>query len=199
MNMGFNLVYRYLMEIFPQIDSRLLKAVAIEHRKDADAAANVVLTEILPFWSERPVTSASGLVDQSASTVALIDQSPRGLLDEDLGAEHEELSSLSRRQRVVVTSNDMDVGSAMECVAIASGHATETDHTCNPKLDSSRVLNTLNKALNMSTVSHFYDANDGYNQLSESKESEELILLGTHESSNEVGLAKLGKKIDIYK
>ncbi|XP_010522693.1 PREDICTED: uncharacterized protein LOC104801219 [Tarenaya hassleriana] len=46
--MGFNSVYRSLMEIFPQVDARILRAVAIEHPKDADEAVGVVLSEIVP-------------------------------------------------------------------------------------------------------------------------------------------------------
>ncbi|KAK2649232.1 hypothetical protein Ddye_016721 [Dipteronia dyeriana] len=187
--MGFNSVYRFLMEIFPQIDSRLLKAVAIEHSKDADAAANVVLTEILTFWSDRPVTSASHPEDQSSSSLVPKEQSPRGLADEDLGAENEELSTLSRRKRL---SKKTDMGSALEPESIASCHDAESDLICNHNSDSARAFNTLNKALDMSTVSHFYDANDGNSRLSESFESEELILLGkTQECSDVVGSKKL--------
>lgn len=47
--MGFNKVYKCLLEIFPEVDSRLLRAVAIEHPKNADSAAEVVLTEIIPY------------------------------------------------------------------------------------------------------------------------------------------------------
>ncbi|VVA89815.1 unnamed protein product [Arabis nemorensis] len=46
--MGFSSVYQSLTEIFPQIDSRLLRAVAIEHPLDADEAAAVVLSDIVP-------------------------------------------------------------------------------------------------------------------------------------------------------
>ncbi|KAG2267459.1 hypothetical protein Bca52824_062014 [Brassica carinata] len=48
--MGFTSVYRSLTEIFPQVDARMLRAVAIEHPKDADEAAAVVLSDILPSW-----------------------------------------------------------------------------------------------------------------------------------------------------
>ncbi|CAK8571957.1 unnamed protein product [Lathyrus sativus] len=51
--MGFNSVYRSLQDIFPQVDSRLLRAVAIEHPKDADIAAEIVLTEIIPSISKK--------------------------------------------------------------------------------------------------------------------------------------------------
>ncbi|KAH0898475.1 hypothetical protein HID58_048043 [Brassica napus] len=46
--MGYQMVYRSLKELFPQIDSRILKAVAIEHPKDADEAAAVVISDIAP-------------------------------------------------------------------------------------------------------------------------------------------------------
>ncbi|KAG7557816.1 hypothetical protein ISN44_As11g037610 [Arabidopsis suecica] len=48
--MGYKAVYRSLTELFPQIDARLLKAVAIEHPKDANEAAAVVVSEIVPFF-----------------------------------------------------------------------------------------------------------------------------------------------------
>lgn len=48
-NMGFNSVYQTLKELFPQVDARLLKAVAIEHAKDPDGAVESILTEVLPF------------------------------------------------------------------------------------------------------------------------------------------------------
>ncbi|KAI3829628.1 hypothetical protein L1987_03755 [Smallanthus sonchifolius] len=57
--MGFNSVYRVLQEVFPQVDSRALKAVAIEHSKDADAAVEVVLVEIIPNLPEKPLTVCS--------------------------------------------------------------------------------------------------------------------------------------------
>ncbi|XP_051143210.1 uncharacterized protein LOC127259710 [Andrographis paniculata] len=56
--MGFNKVYRLLQEIFPEIDARLLRAVAIEHSKDADAAVEIVLSEIIPFFMERSTPSS---------------------------------------------------------------------------------------------------------------------------------------------
>ncbi|XP_010422523.1 PREDICTED: uncharacterized protein LOC104707794 isoform X2 [Camelina sativa] len=48
--MGYKAVYSSLAELFPQIDARLLKAVAIEHPKDADEAAAVVVSEIVPLF-----------------------------------------------------------------------------------------------------------------------------------------------------
>ncbi|CAI9107873.1 OLC1v1007345C1 [Oldenlandia corymbosa var. corymbosa] len=57
--MGFKKVYNVLLEIFPEVDSRALRAVAIEHQKDADAAVEVVLTEVIPFLAERSAISVS--------------------------------------------------------------------------------------------------------------------------------------------
>ncbi|XP_075093893.1 uncharacterized protein LOC107788139 isoform X2 [Nicotiana tabacum] len=51
--MGFKKVYKALQEIFPEVDSRILRAVAIEHCKDPDTAVEVVLSEIIPCLSER--------------------------------------------------------------------------------------------------------------------------------------------------
>ncbi|XP_024017349.1 uncharacterized protein LOC112090398 isoform X2 [Morus notabilis] len=51
--MGFKSVYRCLQEVFPQIDARILKAVAIERSKDADAAVDDILTEVLPYMTRQ--------------------------------------------------------------------------------------------------------------------------------------------------
>ncbi|AED97978.1 hypothetical protein AtNW77_Chr5g0151831 [Arabidopsis thaliana] len=49
--MGFRSVYQSLTELFPQIDPKILRGVAIEHQHDADEAASVVISEIFPFSS----------------------------------------------------------------------------------------------------------------------------------------------------
>ncbi|KAJ4969573.1 hypothetical protein NE237_016274 [Protea cynaroides] len=54
--MGFSSVFRSLQEIFPQVDVRALKAVAMENCKDADVAVECVLLEVLPYL---PTTSES--------------------------------------------------------------------------------------------------------------------------------------------
>ncbi|XP_020269288.1 uncharacterized protein LOC109844595 [Asparagus officinalis] len=51
--MCFKLVFRSLQEVFPQVDLRILKAVAIEHPKDVDAAVEFVLSEVLPSLNEQ--------------------------------------------------------------------------------------------------------------------------------------------------
>ncbi|KAJ0113387.1 hypothetical protein Patl1_03430 [Pistacia atlantica] len=190
--MGFNTVFRFLSEIFPQIDARLLKAVAIEHSKDADAAANAVLTEILPYWTKPSETSSSpsegqiasrypskDLSDSSASSTLAKDQSFRDLSDID--GEPEEQSTLLRRRQLVRLRNG-DTGASSESGAITSGNAVNTASTHTHYTDST----SLSKSLDASTDSHFYDANDGSNHIGNS-ENEEVILLGkTQESSSEI-------------
>lgn len=46
--MASKLVFDYLLDIFPQIDSRILKAVAIEHYYNVDAAVESILLDVLP-------------------------------------------------------------------------------------------------------------------------------------------------------
>jgi len=41
-----------------QVDSRILRAVAIEHCKDADTAVEVVLNEVIPCLTKLPSTSS---------------------------------------------------------------------------------------------------------------------------------------------
>lgn len=41
-------VFRSLRELFPEVDPRMLKAVAIEHHNDADSAVVAVLDEVMP-------------------------------------------------------------------------------------------------------------------------------------------------------
>lgn len=57
--MGFSSVYRILQEVFPQVDSRILRAVAIEHAKDADLAVEAVITEVIPQLAEKSAAVSS--------------------------------------------------------------------------------------------------------------------------------------------
>lgn len=41
------------------MDTRILKAVAIEHSKDADAAVNDILTEVLPYMARQSTVRAN--------------------------------------------------------------------------------------------------------------------------------------------
>ncbi|KAL2556813.1 uncharacterized protein Fot_01552 [Forsythia ovata] len=73
--MGFKKVYKALQEIFPQIDSRALRAVAIEHSNDADAAVEAVLVEIIPLFTERSRQSSS------SSEIRSLTESPKVIVE----------------------------------------------------------------------------------------------------------------------
>ncbi|KAK9201695.1 hypothetical protein WN944_016901 [Citrus x changshan-huyou] len=174
-----------MVSFFAQIDTRLLKAVAIEHSKDADAAATIVLTEILPHWSKKSLTSSSVISNRTASSTSSKDLSLRRLSDRasDEIAEHEEHEELNtfRRRRNRSQPSSLEQGS------ITTGYATSTDLPCAHNSDSV----SLDKALNASAVSQSYDPNDSSGQLYGNPESEEVILLGkTPESVVEVGSDK---------
>ncbi|KAI3423213.1 CUE domain-containing protein [Psidium guajava] len=91
--MGFSAVYRCLHELFPQLDARVLKAVAIQNSKDADAAVEVVLSEILPYISvhKNPQSSPS----QYLGSLNLSDGEVRS----------DQPSSLSRRRSMPKKAN----------------------------------------------------------------------------------------------
>ncbi|CAN1855336.1 hypothetical protein LINPERHAP1_LOCUS41667 [Linum perenne] len=55
--MGFKTVYQLLMDVFPQVDVRMLKAVALEHSKDPDTAVEAVLCEILPVLESKSLVT----------------------------------------------------------------------------------------------------------------------------------------------
>lgn len=77
--MGFKTVYKALQEIFPEVDSRVLRAVAIEHCKDADTAVEVVLSEVIPYLTKLPSTSSehSGVTVKSSEAAVDADGAPQ--------------------------------------------------------------------------------------------------------------------------
>ncbi|XP_059438564.1 uncharacterized protein LOC132171297 [Corylus avellana] len=164
--MGFNFVYRCLQEVFPKVDSRLLRAVAIEHPKDADQAVDVVLKEIIPYLS-----------GQSTSPT---------IFTEDNEVESEEQMDLLSQQQVI---EKPDVGPSSEPLPIDGEAAKETDHTGSVlHADATPLVEALNESL----VSDFYDANDGNDQSCVYTENEEVILLGkAQENSAKVGLNQI--------
>ncbi|XP_038681707.1 uncharacterized protein LOC119982417 isoform X2 [Tripterygium wilfordii] len=134
--MGFNSVYRSLIEIFPQIDKRLLRAVAIEQSKDADAAVESVISEIIPYWSQRSFAAFSPPKD-----IRSVDTSDGGVESE---AEYEEQSKLLRR-RTVGAEREMGTSSG---VLLMNGQAYDNDGTLGAHLTGS----TNDEALTTSAV-----------------------------------------------
>ncbi|RDX84016.1 hypothetical protein CR513_34994, partial [Mucuna pruriens] len=132
--MGFNTVYRSLQEIFPQVDGRLLRAVAIEHPKDADLAAGIVLAEVIPFMSKNLPPTTPPPQENGQGT--------------PLNVEVESEERLRHCQLV----HDMDVGPS------SAPHSLSVEIT--KTADYSLGLD-LNVALDKSTLSNVSNSNDG--------------------------------------
>ncbi|XP_010652133.1 uncharacterized protein LOC100264786 isoform X2 [Vitis vinifera] len=166
--MGFKAVYRALQDVFPQVDARLLKAVAIEHSKDADAAVEFVLHDVLPFMSQHPGSSGSCYENQ------LLEDSSSGMV------EGEEESIPTDHQHVVEEAKAANVDLSTKSGSVADE---------NPNDD---------EAMDGSTALDFYDANDGHDEVYENTESEELIPLEQGQDiSSKVGPGRISNVIAI--
>ncbi|XVE73176.1 hypothetical protein DITRI_Ditri11bG0096300 [Diplodiscus trichospermus] len=154
--MGFNKVYECLQDIFPQVDSRILKAVAIENSKDVDAAAEIVLSEILPFLSKRTVSAPSSSQNQSA------------LLQPNEAVDEEESNQL-RWQKVL---SGKRTGSSTEPLL-------ETNEVVRNTCLTGAATNTDSLEERNAAATSKFDENK--NNEAADIESEELILLGNAE------------------
>ncbi|KAF5731514.1 hypothetical protein HS088_TW18G00192 [Tripterygium wilfordii] len=139
--MGFNLVYQSLIDIFPQIDKRLLRAVAIEHSKDVDAAVDSVISEIIPYWSQR-----SFAVFPPREDIRPVGTSDGGGESE---AENEEQSKLLRH-RTVSAEREVDTSSS---VPLMTGQAYDNDDTVGAHLTGS----TNDEALTTSAIENEHE------------------------------------------
>ncbi|KAK9945373.1 hypothetical protein M0R45_010893 [Rubus argutus] len=108
--MGFNAVFSSLKEVFPQVDFRVLKAVAIENSNDLDAAVNDVLNEVLPFLTKRPESPAKV-------------QTPGG---QPTAVNHEEQSKELIHQQV---DKEAEVGPFPEAGSTAGENTNNNGHT----------------------------------------------------------------------
>lgn len=177
LEMGFKSVYKCLQEIFPKVDSRLLRAVAIENSKDADQAVDVVLKEIIPYLSSQ----FGGPVNPHEDFLTSV--SP----PEDNEVESEDQVVLLRQQQRTV--DKADVGLSSELRSIASDDAKVTEDIGGAlHVDSTTLVEVQNDSMDLD----FYDANDGNDQSCGHTENEEVILIGmTHENSAKVGLNEM--------
>ncbi|CAL2280908.1 unnamed protein product [Prunus armeniaca] len=109
--MGFNAVYGCLKEVFPQVDFRLLRAVAIEHPTDADAAVLDVLTE-LPSLNRRSLSlvSPAQVLHRTGSPVTV---------------DHKEKGKALMYQQVI---KEVEVGSLPEPETAAGEDGNKNDH-----------------------------------------------------------------------
>ncbi|PPR91197.1 hypothetical protein GOBAR_AA29493 [Gossypium barbadense] len=155
--MGFNKVFQCLQDIFPQVDSRILKAVAIENSKDVDAAAEIVLSEIIPYLSKLTAVASSSLQNQS-----------HRIEPNEAAIEEEESNQLRRRKVSVGKGTSSSTEPLLETGEVVGD-------TC--LTDSSSNVDSL-EAQSAATTSKFHDNN---NNKAADIETEELILLGNTE------------------
>ncbi|KAL5655086.1 hypothetical protein ACJX0J_034405 [Zea mays] len=94
-------VFRSLQELFPEVDHRILKAIAIEHRKDVDSAVVTVLDEVMPF-----MTGSAG-VDGSVGNLSSMDGSVGNLFGNH--STHEVGSSSSVWRDICINEIDASV------------------------------------------------------------------------------------------
>ncbi|KAF9604686.1 hypothetical protein IFM89_009122 [Coptis chinensis] len=67
-------VFKALQELFPQVDSRILKAVSIEHNKDTAAAVEFILCEVLPSIGNPTKAQGSHIVTSGEQSQLLENQ-----------------------------------------------------------------------------------------------------------------------------
>jgi hypothetical protein len=151
-----------LQDVFPQVDPRALRAVAIEHYKDADAAVEVVLVEVIPFLPQKPkpivisdesessVTPSEVIVIDSDGAVVGSDDAVRA----DSARLNESVDSTSH-EAVVVNSDDavhVDSTRLNESVdtnsheAVVVNKEEQSDNITNAELISAEKLEANNAA-----------------------------------------------------
>ncbi|RLM99692.1 uncharacterized protein C2845_PM06G21880 [Panicum miliaceum] len=100
-------VFRSLQELFPKVDHRILKAIAIEHRKDVDSAVVAVLDEVMPS-----MTSSAGALSAHHEVSPSMADSGRNLFANH--STHEVGSSSSAGHDIRVDEVDKSVHSAQD-------------------------------------------------------------------------------------
>ncbi|XWS75476.1 hypothetical protein CRYUN_Cryun01aG0092100 [Craigia yunnanensis] len=156
------------MDIFPRVDSRILKAVATKNSKDVDAAVEIVLPKIMPYLSKGTVVASSSSQNQS----------PRVQPNED-----EEESNRLRRRKVLFGKRAC---SSIEPLLETNEVVRDTCFT-----GAASNVDSL-EAPNAAATSKFHENN---NNEAADIETEELILLGNAEirkDKSSFGLNALG-------
>ncbi|XP_009347708.2 uncharacterized protein LOC103939346 [Pyrus x bretschneideri] len=126
--MGFNAVFGCLKEVFPQVDFRILKAIAIEHPFDADAAVLDVINEF-PNLATQSFSSAF-----SPTQV----QSPEAL---PVTAQHKDKGKLLMHQQVI---KEPEFEPLPEPEKAAVDDDSKNDHTSGISHDNPTLLGQVN-------------------------------------------------------
>lgn len=142
--MGFNSVYRVLQDVFPQVDARMLRAVAIEHPKDADAAVEVVLVEVIPYLSGGSAVSGSfdDTVEDASDPAPKVDisltdqmvETPNGSSSCDANGDGDKVSKYTGKDELVSLGKQEEINAnivhdAIYCdTLISKVHKDTTDN-----------------------------------------------------------------------
>uniref|UniRef100_A0A2P2LLI7 Uncharacterized protein LOC8266776 n=1 Tax=Rhizophora mucronata TaxID=61149 RepID=A0A2P2LLI7_RHIMU len=166
--MGFKSVYRSLVDVFPQVDSRLLRAVAIEHSKDPHIAVEVVLSEVLPYLSKHSIVSE----DHGSPSSVCGEAEDGGRINALMHHQTEksipvcEADMLSHQQVSLEKSVSAGETSTAKEDTNRTDPANEAPHSCS---------SCQSEEQNPPTVL-FRDANIDANLIQQNEESDELIL-----------------------
>ncbi|XP_059660521.1 uncharacterized protein LOC132306928 [Cornus florida] len=189
--MGFNSVYKALQEVFPQLDARILRAVAIEHSKDADAAVEAVLVEVIPYISKRSPEPCSSndngvLLEQSrGNTSAKRSSSPCSSNENDVLLQQSRGSTSWDESLNGSSYYDINVGQDQVC---GSNGIEELTSLGKREEHSVKVGSDLTSQVSSITLIDENDANDDHEQVGGNTESEVAISVGKYqESSVDVG------------
>uniref|UniRef100_A0A2P2LLJ0 CUE domain-containing protein n=1 Tax=Rhizophora mucronata TaxID=61149 RepID=A0A2P2LLJ0_RHIMU len=175
--MGFKSVYRSLVDVFPQVDSRLLRAFAIEHSKDPDVAVEIVLSEVLPYLSKHSIVSEDLRIGSS------VNAEDEGQINEVTHQLTKKIASQCTRFPRLRTHQQ----TSLEKSISAGETSTANEHTSkiDPATEISRPdSNSQSKEQNPPTVLSI-DSNIDINLVQGNEESEEVILLLKHQCQEE--------------
>ncbi|GAB2301943.1 hypothetical protein Dimus_035966 [Dionaea muscipula] len=115
--MGFNMVYRTLLELFPQVDARILKAVTIEHAKDVEGAVEAILTEVVPYVRQHDASIFSCLMMDGTKSEAVKGDGSIKKMADATGAIGNDLDQ---------QFGNMEVPDAMPCVVLTNSAVEES-------------------------------------------------------------------------
>ncbi|GJN14386.1 hypothetical protein PR202_gb01209 [Eleusine coracana subsp. coracana] len=134
-------VFRSLQELFPQVDHRILKAIAIEHNKDVDSAVVAVLDEVMPS-----MTDSVGALSAHHEAIPFTADSARNLF---ANSTREVGSSSSAEHDTHVDEADRNVHSAHHTSSVDVETATKEN------VDSKSYVDGLTQMSNHDHVPSF--------------------------------------------
>uniref|UniRef100_A0A0A9D938 CUE domain-containing protein n=1 Tax=Arundo donax TaxID=35708 RepID=A0A0A9D938_ARUDO len=138
-------VFRSLRELFPLVDQRILKAIAIEHRKDVDSAVVAVLDEVMPS-----MTGSAGVSSTRHEVVPPLADSVTNILTNQSTCEVGSSSSAGHEMRVNEVDGSFRSGQHTSSVEVKTGTRENVDDKLYVgRLTSILGMNEVNEQLNL--------------------------------------------------